>query len=56
MRETNTPHDGGGNSTVFMGSYNGQKVVITTLHFYKTDSDVKKRELIRVGYLAPMRE
>ena len=55
-RETNTPRDGGRNTTVFIGRYNGQRVVITTSNFYQTDSDVKKRELIRVGYLVPMRE
>ena len=43
-------YSGGGNSTVWIGRHNGQKVIIKVLDFYLSFDDAKKKELIKVGY------
>ncbi|KAF9643492.1 kinase-like protein [Thelephora ganbajun] len=40
-------HGGGGHSTVWIGRYRDQKVVIKGLNFYLSDGAVKKRELTK---------
>jgi len=45
------PHSAGGQSTVWLGRYNGQKIIIKKLNLYAGDSDSRKKKLIKVSYL-----
>jgi hypothetical protein len=45
-----TENSGGGSSTVWVGRYDEQKVIIKVLNFYRSYDDIKKRELTKVSY------